>query len=476
MLLAFKVPPKVGFEDKATDPLPVAVVVPVPPIPTAKIPEVILDALLPYGLPFNNNEPMKLMLLAFKVPPKVGFEDKTTDPVPVAVVVPVPPIPTARIPEVTLDALIDGVNGLPLLSNDPIILILLAFKVPPKVGFVERATDPVPVAVVVPVPPIPIDKIPEVILDALIVNGLPLLSNEPMKLMLLAFKVPPKVGFEDKTTDPVPVAVVVPVPPIPMDKTPEVILDALIDGVNGLPLLSNDPIILILLAFKVPPKVGFVARTTDPVPVAVVVPVPPIPMDKIPEVTLDALIVNGLPLLSNEPMKLMLLAFKVPPKVGFEDRATDPVPVALVVPVPPIPTARIPEVTLDALIDGVKGVPLLNNDPIILILFAFKVPPKVGFEDRATDPVPVAVVVPVPPIPIDKIPEVTLDALIDGVKGVPLINNAPEKLILLAFKVPPKVGFVARTTDPVPVAVVVPVPPIPIDKIPEFMLDALMLP
>jgi hypothetical protein len=49
-------------------------------------------------------------------------------------------------------------------------------------------------------------------------------------------------------------------------------------------------------------------------------------------------------------MKLMLLAFKVPPNVGFEDKATDPVPVAVVVPVPPNPTAKIPEVMLDALI------------------------------------------------------------------------------------------------------------------------------
>jgi hypothetical protein len=119
---------------------------------------------------------------------------------------------------------------------------------------------------------------------------------------------------------------------------------------NRLPFLNNEPVKLMLLPVKVPPKVGFEERTTDPVPVEVVVPVPPTPTAKIPEVTLDALILYGLPFFSKEPMKLMLLAFKVPPNVGFEDKATDPVPVAVVVPVPPNPTAKIPEVMLDALI------------------------------------------------------------------------------------------------------------------------------
>jgi hypothetical protein len=44
------------------------------------------------------NDVDAVILDAANVPVKVGFADKTTDPVPVEVVVPVPPFATARVP------------------------------------------------------------------------------------------------------------------------------------------------------------------------------------------------------------------------------------------------------------------------------------------------------------------------------------------------------------------------------------------
>jgi hypothetical protein len=102
---------------KTTDPEPVDVVVPVPPEATGKVPVVRADVLVAYTAPFVVNE-LKL----------------------------VPPFAVGRTP-VT-----------PVVSGNPVPLVSVIADGVPRFGVVnagllERTTDPVPVDVVVPVPP-----------------------------------------------------------------------------------------------------------------------------------------------------------------------------------------------------------------------------------------------------------------------------------------------------------------------------------
>jgi hypothetical protein len=132
----------VGLVDRTTLPEPVDVVTPVPPFNTGKVPVT----------PVVIGRPVQLV----KVPEvgvprtgvtRVGVFASTTPPVPVdAVVEPVPPLATGRVP-VT-----------PVVSGRPVALVNTAADGVPRAGVVSvgldaRTTAPVPVAVVTPVPP-----------------------------------------------------------------------------------------------------------------------------------------------------------------------------------------------------------------------------------------------------------------------------------------------------------------------------------
>ena len=77
-----------------------SVVAPVPPLETAKVP---VEMLLAFKL--VNPDPEPLNVSPCTVPEKVGFVFKTTLPEPVLVVVPVPPLATAKVPRLMLLAL-----------------------------------------------------------------------------------------------------------------------------------------------------------------------------------------------------------------------------------------------------------------------------------------------------------------------------------------------------------------------------------
>jgi hypothetical protein len=84
---------------------------------------------------------------------KVGEVDKTTEPVPVEVVTPVPPFKTGRVP-VT-----------PVVKGKPVKLVATPEVGVPSngvtnVGDVERTVEPVPVDVVTPVPPLATARVP----------------------------------------------------------------------------------------------------------------------------------------------------------------------------------------------------------------------------------------------------------------------------------------------------------------------------
>ena len=159
-------------------------------------------------------------------------------------------------------------------------------------------------------------------------------------------------------TTKVPSAVVVcPVPPLPIGRDPVT------------PVVSGSPVAFVSTSAEGVPSagvtsVGEVERTTDPVPVDVVTPVPPLRTGSVP-VT---------PVVSGKPVALVRTrAVGVPSagvtSVGDVERTVEPVPVDVVTPVPPLATASVPASVIVP--DVVTGPPLVVRPvvpPLTLML------------------------------------------------------------------------------------------------------------
>ncbi|MBA7703645.1 hypothetical protein ES703_112435 [subsurface metagenome] len=77
------------------------------------------------------------------------------------------------------------------------------------------------------------------------------------------------------------------------------------------------------------------------------------PVDAVPAVRLAAVPVNPVPapvklLAVTVPVAVIAAAPTVPVNVGLADKTTEPVPVDVVVPVPPLRTGRVPDCTAPA--------------------------------------------------------------------------------------------------------------------------------
>jgi hypothetical protein len=139
------VPDNAGLAERTTDPVPVEDVVPVPPRATASVPDPALPMLrlvTPEPSPVCVPENVPPVI----VPVNVGLAERTTDPVPVEDVTPVPPRATARVPDPALPMFSDVIP-------DPapvrvVALTVAAFMVP--VG-TSRAVA----GFVVPIPTLP---------------------------------------------------------------------------------------------------------------------------------------------------------------------------------------------------------------------------------------------------------------------------------------------------------------------------------
>ena len=110
------------------------------PVPIPTLPEVVMDAKV-------------------AVPDNAGLAERTTDPVPVEDVTPVPPRATARVPDPAFPMFRD-------VTPEPspvrvVALTVAAVTVPVNVGLAERTLLPVPVEVVVPVPPRATARVPD---------------------------------------------------------------------------------------------------------------------------------------------------------------------------------------------------------------------------------------------------------------------------------------------------------------------------
>jgi hypothetical protein len=144
-------------------------------------------------------------------------------------------------------------------------------------------------------------------------------------------------------------------------------------------------------------------------------------------------------------------------KIGEVLRTTEPVPVEEVTPVPPFATGSVPEtpvvngklVQLAKLPEvGVPSTGVVNVGEFI-----------VGELLNTRLPVPVDIDVPEPPLAIGKIPVTPV------VKGKPVVLvKTPEVGVPRRGVI--RVGEVLNTTEPVPVDVVTPVPPLVTAKVP----------
>ena len=137
-------------------------------------------------------------------------------------------------------------------------------------GEVERTTLPVPVLVVVPVPPLATGSVPVT----------PVVSESPVAFVNTTEEGVPNAGVTNvglvlKTTLPVPVLVVTPVPPLATGSVPVT------------PVVSGSPVAFVNTAEEGVPNagvanVGLVFKTTLPVPVLVVTPVPALTTFNVP--------------------------------------------------------------------------------------------------------------------------------------------------------------------------------------------------
>jgi hypothetical protein len=281
---------------------------------------------------------------------RIGDVLNTTEPVPVDVVTPVPPFNTGSVP-VT-----------PVVSGKPVALVRTTADGVPKAGVINvgllfNTTDPVPVDVVVPVPPLATSNDPTT----------PVVKGKPVALVNTADVGVPSagetkdgvviVGLVDNTNTPVPVAVVLPVPPFRIANVP------VTPVVNGKPVaLVNTPETGVPSNGAI--KVGPLASTSDPVPVEVVVPVPPFTTASVPVTPVDK---------GNPVKFVAIPDVGVPNKgvtsVGLVLKTTEPVPVADVTPVPPLATASSPPTvtTPDVGIDGVNPVVPKEMDDTALL-------------------------------------------------------------------------------------------------------------
>jgi hypothetical protein len=134
------------------------------------------------------------------------------------------------------------------------------------------------------------------------------------------------------------------------------------------------------------------------------------------------------------PEVVMDAKVAVPDNAGLAERTTDPEPVEDVTPVPPRATARVPDPAFPMFSD-------VTPEPspvrvVALTVAAVTVPVNVGLAERTTDPVPVEDVTPVPPRATASVPDPALPML----RAV-IPDPAPVRVVALtvaAFIVPVK--------------------------------------
>ena len=262
-----------------------------------------------------------------------GEVDNTTEPEPVEDVTPVPPLATGRVPVTLVARLANVVEVVPVpplaIGSVPEtwLVRLTADNEPPSVRLPEVVTVPVSVRpCTVPVPLTEVTVPPELD-DAIVID--------PAPLVIVTLE--PAVNVVRVKPDPLPISnapfagvVVKPVPPLATGSVPVTPVD------------RGSPVAFVSVAEVGVPRigvtrVGLVDKTTLPLPVEVVTPVPPLATGSVPVTPVDR----------GKPVALVSVAEVGVPRigvtrVGLVDSTLLPLPVEVVTPVPPLATGSVP--------------------------------------------------------------------------------------------------------------------------------------
>jgi hypothetical protein len=251
------------------------------------------------------------------------------------------------------------------------------------------------------------------------------------------------VGLVDNTTLPEPVDVVTPVPPLATASVPVT------------PVVNGRPVQLVNVPLDGVPntgvtKVGLVANTNAPEPVSFVTAAARLALDGVAKNVATPVPRPETPVAMGRPVQLVNVPDVGVPnigvtRVGLVESTLLPEPVDVVTPVPPLVTPNVPVTPVDI------------GRPVALVSTNADGVPKAGVTRvgevlKTLLPEPVDVVTPVPPLVTPNVPVTPVDS------GRPVqLVSVPDVGVPSAGVV--NAGLTARTTAPVPVAVVTPVPP-----------------
>jgi hypothetical protein len=190
----------VGLVERTTEPDPVDVVTPVPPLATASVDD--KPAAVPVVFWFSVGNVQFARLPDVGVPSmgdtSVGLVANTKEPEPVSSVTVAARFALVGVPKNVATPVPSPET--PVDTGNPVALVRVTLLGVPSagvtsVGLVERTTEPDPVDVVTPVPPLSTGKIPEVIteadVDAALIKSEPFHAITAFSLALIVTAVPP---------------------------------------------------------------------------------------------------------------------------------------------------------------------------------------------------------------------------------------------------------------------------------------------
>jgi hypothetical protein len=238
----------------------------------------------------------------------------------------------------------------PVVIGKPVALVKTAADGVPSagvtsVGLVANTSEPVPVSSVTADARLAELGVARKVATLVPRPDTPVLIGKPVALVKVPLEGVPSagvtsVGLVDRTTFPVPVLVVTPVPPLATGKVPVT------------PVVIGKPVALVKVTLEGVPSagvtsVGLVANTLAPVPVSSVNAAARFALDGVARKVATPVPRPDTPVLIGRPVALVNVPLVGVPKigvtnVGLVDKTTFPVPVEVVTPVPPLATGKVP--------------------------------------------------------------------------------------------------------------------------------------
>jgi hypothetical protein len=281
------------------------------------------------------------------VPVSAGLAERTTLPVPVEVVTPVPPLATGNVP-VT-----------PVVKGKPVIFVAVPLEGVPSAPPLTTGAPAEPTftakAVATPVPK----------------PDTPVLIGKPVALVKVPLEGVPKAGVTNvgevaNTNEPLPVSSETAVAKLALDGVAKNVATPVPKPET--PVLIGRPVAFVSVTLDGVPKagvtsVGDVANTKEPLPVSSVTVAAKLAEEGVAKNVATPVPKPETPVAIGKPVAFVKVAEEGVPKagvtsVGEVDNTTFPVPVEVVTPVPPFKTAKVPATVTapEVAVDGVRPV------------------------------------------------------------------------------------------------------------------------